>query len=93
MGGKGWRGYHPVPSHLPFLEKGFGTLVFTGHSLVSGSSLMIPLVPGPPCPVLASCRCPSRCDRQGPINKSPSESDTIINTFFDSSTFLYGLVL
>jgi hypothetical protein len=39
-------------------------------------SLMISLDPGPPCPVLASCRRPGRCDRQGPINKSPSESDT-----------------
>jgi hypothetical protein len=39
-------------------------------------SLMISLDPGPPCPVLASCHRPSRCDRQGPINKSPSESDT-----------------
>ncbi len=74
-GGKGWRGLHPVPSHLPFLGKGLRTLVLTGHSLGPGSSLMIPLVPGPPCPVLASCRCPSRCNRQGPIHKSPSESD------------------
>ena len=75
-GGKWWRGLHPVPSHLPFLGKGLRTLVLTGHSLGPGSSLIIPLVPGPPCPVLASCRCPSRCNRQGPIHKSPSESDT-----------------
>jgi len=68
-GGEGWRGLHPVPSHLPFLEKGLRTLVLTGHSLGPGSSsLMIPLVPGPPCPVLASCRRPNRCSRQGPIN-------------------------
>ncbi len=79
-GGEGvegwWRGLHPVPSHLPFQGKGLRTLVFTGQSLGPGSPLMIPLVPGPACPVPASCRCPSRCNRQGPILKSPSESDT-----------------
>ncbi len=37
------------------------------------------LVPGPACPIPNSCRRPSRCDRQGPINKSPSESDTVAN--------------
>jgi hypothetical protein len=80
-GGKGvegwWRGLHPVPSHVPFQGKWLRTLVFTGQSLGPGSPLMIPLVPGPAYPVLASCRCPCRCNRQGPILKSPSESDTL----------------
>ena len=75
-GGGWWRGLHPVLSHLPFQGKGLRTLVFTGQSLGPGFSLMISLVPRPACPVPASCRCPSCCNRQGPILKSPSESDT-----------------
>ena len=77
-GGKGkWGGLLPVPSHLPFQGKGLKTLVFTGQTLGPGTFPMISLVPGPACPVPASCRRPSRCDRQGPILKSPSESDTL----------------
>ena len=76
-GGRGGGGCTLYLLTCPSWKKGFGTLVLTGHSLGPGSSLMIPLVPGPPCPVLASCRCPSRCNRQGPIHKSPSKSDTL----------------
>jgi hypothetical protein len=56
---------------------------------------MIPLVPGPACPIANSCRRPSRCDRQGPINKSPSESDTVPCSYWLRQTQLYamGLVL
>ena len=75
-GGGWWRGLHPVLSHLPFQGKGLKTLVFTGQTLGPGTFPMISLVPGPACPVPASCRRPSCCDRQGPILKSPSESDT-----------------
>jgi hypothetical protein len=74
-----WRGLHPVLSHLPFQGKGLRALVLTGQTLGPGLSLVISLVPGPACPVPASCRCPSCCNRQGPIPKSPSESDTQMN--------------
>ena len=77
-GEEGVEGVAPCTLSPAFPGKGLRTLVLTGHSLGPGSSsLMIPLVPGPPYPVLASCRCPSRCNRQGPIHKSPSESDTL----------------
>jgi hypothetical protein len=76
-GGKGGRGLHSVPCHLPFLEKGLGTFAFTEQLLGPGSSsLMIPLVPGYLCPVLSLVVVLGRCNRQGPINKSSSESDT-----------------
>ncbi len=39
-------------------------------TLGPGTFPMISLVPGPACPVPAFCRCPSCCDRQGPILKS-----------------------
>jgi hypothetical protein len=76
-GGKGGRGLHSVPCHLPFLEKGLRTFAFTEQVLGPGSSsLMISLFPGSPCPVSSLIVVLGRCNRQGPINKSPSESDT-----------------
>jgi hypothetical protein len=75
-GGEGGRGLHPVPCHLPFLEKGLRTFALTEQVLGP-----VPLVPGPPCPVSSLVVVIGRCNRQGPINKSPSESDTIVNLF------------
>jgi hypothetical protein len=60
-----------------FPGKGLGT--FASAELLLGpgpSSLMTPLVPGSPRPCLSFVVVLGRCNRQGPIKKSPSESDT-----------------
>ncbi len=82
-GGEGWRGVVERAAHCIFSPAFPGKRVedpcIHWTTLGPGSSPMISLVPGPARPVPASCRCPSCCDRQGPILKSPSESDTTMN--------------
>ncbi len=78
-GGKGWRGLHPVPSHLPFLEKGvwdpciYWTLLGPWFLLDDSSG------PWTPLSFFIFYRC--RCDRQGPITNSSSEDETPILHF------------
>jgi hypothetical protein len=79
-GGGGEKGgMHPVPYPLPFLEKGLGTLALAVWLLgPRSSSPMTSLVPGSLAFVyLFLVVVLGRCNRQGPIKKSPSESDTI----------------
>jgi hypothetical protein len=70
---------HPVPYHLPFQEKGLGTLALAVWLLGPRSpSPMVPLVPGSLALVyLFLVIVPGRCNRKGPNKKSPSEGDTI----------------
>jgi hypothetical protein len=67
-GGRGWRGLHSAPYHLPFLEKELGTFASAEWLLGPGPSLlMIPLVPGLPYPCLSLVVVLSRCSRQGQL--------------------------
>ncbi len=77
-GGKGWRGVALCSLSPAFPGKRVENLcIYWTVPGPGSSSLMNPLVPRPPCPVSSLVVVLGRCNPQGPINKSPSESDTV----------------